>query len=1368
MGTPFFILATGQSNIQGNGALSWSPNARAKLWNNVRENDTSIGTAYTALPSNLMGITARYAHNAAVADVNKDVYAAIYGRGGRDIQHWIGGAFYAVDYAAFGNGKIYINNPNPAAANAVRISRFDVYGAGRRNTGADLVVGETFWLKQGTTLFTYRIDSWTQEIPGNLDLTIYCTCLSASGSINTAQPVQVEFQPRVLTQIENSVPSALAAAGATKVDVLIWWQGESDADGNNRYVSEFNFIMSYLATKPWWSADTKVLICGINSTANNGLPYCDPFNATLASLVAGHPERYFCHTAANLPSSRWADTWHLTGQGFSDAGDLLFNNVYSPPLVSPGGGGDPDPGGGPGGGGTGNITGISAGAMSVVVDVRTNAAHGQLSDGNAYGLWLDGSPHPYRDAGGNKYVVLPHSENYRFLVGSWSNGTTWALQGTTLEGARLTSESAYNNRNWVFGLWSEGNTVYGLVHHEWYVTSSTSDGVPGYNAMNIPWNASTFNRKWVNALSWSVSSNGGRNFATSANSGSTRLVMIPEPWGVQQKLHMYGYFHPSNIVKEGAYYYAAVEQRALSATAGTVTDTGNADGSRVNSGTILIRTTNLAVPTGWQFWNGTSWETVSHSGYQGNLSAQQPYRFFNINNHSYYKSAEYNSHMGQCLRYHTPSGQWLMFGYAGTLGSKLGFSASPTLANPQFGTLTAVAVVDPNTFDGSAGRYISVFDESATDNNYVNIGNNCTILATSGSDPDHPTDFSYSFSRILRGALTISVVSAGATYSITPSAVSTSEGLSVTYSVATTNVANGTVLYWTNEGTTAGADFTDGANSGSVTIMNNAASFTRTLASDGVTESSETLVLQLRTSSTAGSVVATAQTVTVAGDVVQTSAIMKFRLDNNSGWITATAANVRVRNAANTAWILATSTNFKVRNAAGTGWIAPIPIAATATYSITASLTSVNEGLSITYTISCTNVGTATIFWSNAGTTTGPDFTDGAMSGAVSVVNNSATITRTLLNDALTEGGETVVLQLRTGSTNGTVVATAQTVTVNDTSQSAAASYAIAPSATVVNEGATVTYTVTTTNVPNGTTLWWTNSYTVPTNTGWADFTDAELAGPVVINGNTGSFTRTLKNDEIADGTKTMVMQLRTGSSAGPVVATATAVTVNDTSQPPVPVGPPDPYTLTMARNDLDFIYAADVANNGGTFVQLDFAISFDDFYTAGAHHIAIAINAGVPNPHSFHCGPIIRNGKLLWSYGRGFFLTAGADGVYAEHWNGTPSPAFELVPRTGGSGFNPAVNTKVTVRVIGGLRTGPWANQMLIYIRDFNTNSLLFHGSRAWGWDAEATYKAVIAGIGVQFQQPADNGCVERSGPGANPTSSATITGVVHQALGA
>jgi hypothetical protein len=111
-------------------------------------------------------------------------------------------------------------------------------------------------------------------------------------------------------------------------------------------------------------------------------------------------------------------------------------------------------------------------------------------------------------------------------------------------------------------------------------------------------------------------------------------------------------------------------------------------------------------------------------------------------------------------------------------------------------------------------------------------------------------------------------------------------------------------------------------------------------------------------------------------------------------------------------------------------------------------------------------------------------------------------------------------------------------------------SCAIVPSTTSVNEGSSVIFNVISTNVENGTTLYYdiTGSAGISTS----DFTNSSLSGSLVISGDFnlgfGSTTLTLANDVTTEGTETFNMNLRTGSISGPIVTSSQLITINDTS----------------------------------------------------------------------------------------------------------------------------------------------------------------------------------------------------------------------------
>ena len=97
--------------------------------------------------------------------------------------------------------------------------------------------------------------------------------------------------------------------------------------------------------------------------------------------------------------------------------------------------------------------------------------------------------------------------------------------------------------------------------------------------------------------------------------------------------------------------------------------------------------------------------------------------------------------------------------------------------------------------------------------------------------------------------------------------------------------------------------------------------------------------------------------------------------------------------------------------------------------------TSIDEGKSGTFNVITYNEvpdGT-TLYWTiNNSTTSSADFL--ASSGSFTITGFLGSFTITPLADVLTEGSETFTVQIRTGSTSGTIVATSSSVTVNDTS----------------------------------------------------------------------------------------------------------------------------------------------------------------------------------------------------------------------------------------------------------------------------------------------------------------------------------------------
>lgn len=349
-------------------------------------------------------------------------------------------------------------------------------------------------------------------------------------------------------------------------------------------------------------------------------------------------------------------------------------------------------------------------------------------------------------------------------------------------------------------------------------------------------------------------------------------------------------------------------------------------------------------------------------------------------------------------------------------------------------------------------------------------------------------------------------------YTLTASTSTTNEGTTITYSVATNNVANGSTLYWTNSGSTRAADFTDGVNTGSVTISGatgtppsgGTASFTRVITNDAVTEGPENVQLVLRTGSTLGSIVASSAVV-VVNDTSLTPFVYSMSINP------ATIDN--------------------------------------------------EETTSFTFTVTATNFGTGTLWWTNAGTTTGADYDDGANSGTVPIINDTGSFTRTILKDLLTEGNETMIIQLRTGSASGTVVLTDATRRILDSSLTIPPQYDISTSLFAnagieqVSEGEEFSvYVDTNSKVPAGLIYW-----------KWTGITSADLSWNLPLTGSMQIFPGsrytqkfTVSADGITEGSETgnlnfykdsgFATLLTSASVGGLVTGNSRTIQIADTS----------------------------------------------------------------------------------------------------------------------------------------------------------------------------------------------------------------------------
>ena len=225
------------------------------------------------------------------------------------------------------------------------------------------------------------------------------------------------------------------------------------------------------------------------------------------------------------------------------------------------------------------------------------------------------------------------------------------------------------------------------------------------------------------------------------------------------------------------------------------------------------------------------------------------------------------------------------------------------------------------------------------------------------------------------------------------------------------------------------------------------------------------------------------------------------------------------------------------------------------TYSITQSPTpSVAEGATLTTTVRTTDLPQGTqVFWSAGGTgIDADDFSSGALTGTATVgADGKFSFSHTLATDSKTEGNETLQVKLYSDSARTTQVGTTASTTVTDTSKTP--TYTVTQSPTpAVAEGATLTTSVQTTELAQGTKVFWSAS---GTNIDASDFSAGALTGESTVDvGGKFTFSHTLKNDNKTEGSETLQVKLYSDSARTTQVGTTASTTVTDTSKNPPPI----------------------------------------------------------------------------------------------------------------------------------------------------------------------------------------------------------------------
>lgn len=203
------------------------------------------------------------------------------------------------------------------------------------------------------------------------------------------------------------------------------------------------------------------------------------------------------------------------------------------------------------------------------------------------------------------------------------------------------------------------------------------------------------------------------------------------------------------------------------------------------------------------------------------------------------------------------------------------------------------------------------------------------------------------------------------------------------------------------------------------------------------------------------------------------------------------------------------------------------------TYALSRSSATVDEGGTVTITLTTTNVanGTAVPYTITGAGITAGDLGLGSLTASFTVNANTASLVLNIAADAVTEGPETFTLTL-----DSITPTTSVSVTINDTSVPTVPTYNLSSSSSTVTEGSFFTITLTTANVANGTSV----PYTI-TGVSSDDIDGDPLTGNFIIESNTDLIIFSVTDDGLDEEVETFTLTL---NGISPI--TFVSVTISD------------------------------------------------------------------------------------------------------------------------------------------------------------------------------------------------------------------------------
>jgi hypothetical protein len=235
---------------------------------------------------------------------------------------------------------------------------------------------------------------------------------------------------------------------------------------------------------------------------------------------------------------------------------------------------------------------VTVGSREVVFDWTTNRCEDfDVPDG----------PARFVRAGDGELVLFSgNAPRYYVSRGSDFSSLQRVCGQSALVSADKRTAESYENWEWLWAVYREGETWHAFVHNEFHdATSATCAPSLG-------------NLCWYNSVTYAVSTDDGRTF-TKPNAPAHVVAPAPNAWAppsfYPSDYVAEGYFEPSSIVRgPDGYYYSLMN---------SIPDKSNMS----VRGTCAIRSDRLDDPTSWRAWDGSGFNLRLTSPYATGASA---------------------------------------------------------------------------------------------------------------------------------------------------------------------------------------------------------------------------------------------------------------------------------------------------------------------------------------------------------------------------------------------------------------------------------------------------------------------------------------------------------------------------------------------------------------------------------------------------------------------------------------------------------------------------------------------------------------------------------------------------------------------------